>query len=101
MNTSATTLPVLLQCAAAAQIGVAILNLFLVRLMKWEPDLARMSLLVHEVFRVHAWFISVTLGIFGTLTWRFAGEMAGAGNPIGKWLCAGIGAFWAIRTILQ
>ena len=94
-------LQTLLQIAALAQIGVAILNLFLVRLMKWQPDLAKMQLLVREVFQVHAWFISVTLAIFGTLTWRFAAEMALATNPLGKWLCTGIGLFWAIRTVLQ
>ena len=101
MNNLTTTLLISLHCAAAAQIGVAILNLFLVRLMKWQPDLARMSLLVREVFQVHAWFISVTLLIFGTLTWRFAAEMANGGDLIAKWLCAGIGIFWAIRTVLQ
>ena len=95
------TLTHLLQLAAVAQVAVAMLNLFLVRIMKWENDLGRMPLLVREVFQVHAWFISVTLAIFGTLTWRFAGDMAGAGNPLAKWLCAGIGIFWAIRTILQ
>jgi hypothetical protein len=95
------TLPVLLQAAAIAQIAVAVLNLFLVRLMKWEPDLARMSLLVREVFLVHAWFISVTLGIFGVLSWRFAAEMASGADAMGKWLCLGIGIFWAIRTVLQ
>ena len=91
----------LLELAALAQVAVAILNLSLVRLMEWEPDLARMSLLVREVFQVHAWFISVTLAIFGTLTWRFAAEMASGGNPVTQWLCAGIGIFWAIRTVLQ
>src|SRR4051794_33145822 len=77
----------LLQTAAAAQIAVAVLNLFLVRLMKWEADLDHMPLLVREVFRVHAWFISVTLAIFGAVTWRFADEIAHGGNPIGQWLC--------------
>jgi hypothetical protein len=94
-------LQITLECAAAAQISVAILNLFLVRLMKWQPDLARMSLLVREVFQVHAWFISVTLAIFGTLTLRFATEMANGGILVTNWLCAGIGIFWAIRTVLQ
>jgi hypothetical protein len=60
-----------------------------------------MSLLVREVFRVHAWFISVTLAIFGVLTWRFAGDMATGTQAIGQWLCIGIAAFWAIRTVLQ
>ena len=91
----------LLQCVAAFQIGVAILNLFLVRVLKWEEPLRAMPLLVREVFQVHAWFISVSLAIFGTLTWRFAAEMASGANPIGRWLCICIGMFWAIRTVLQ
>ena len=95
------TLTLLLQIVAAGQLAIAVLNLFLVRLMKWEADVARMPLLIREVFRVHAWFISVTLGIFGVLTWRFAGDMANRTNPIGTWLCLGIGIFWAIRTVLQ
>jgi hypothetical protein len=33
------------------------------------------------------------------MTWRFASEMTA--NPIGRWLCAGIGLFWAARAILQ
>jgi hypothetical protein len=94
-------LPHLLQLAAALQLAIATLNLFLVRLLKWQPDVARMPLLLREVFCVHAWFISITLGIFAVLTWRFAREMAGNENPLGQWLAGGIGLFWGIRTILQ
>jgi hypothetical protein len=60
-----------------------------------------MPLLLREVFRVHAWFISVTLTIFAVMTWRFATEMAGRANSVGQWLAAGIGGFWAIRAVLQ
>src|SRR6185369_14152637 len=90
-----------LQAAAALQLGVALLNLFLVPLLKWKEDLARAPLLLREVFQVHAWFISVTLTIFGLITWRFAAELATHANAIGGWLAAGIGIFWAIRTVLQ
>jgi hypothetical protein len=90
-----------LQAVAALQLGVALLNLFLVPLLKWKEDLSRAPLLLREVFQVHAWFISVTLTIFGLLTWRFAGELATHSNAIGVWLAAGIGIFWAIRTVLQ
>ena len=92
---------IFLQAAAALQLSVALLNLFLVPLLKWKEDLARTPLLLREVFQVHAWFISVTLTIFGLLTWRFAGELASHANAIGVWLVAGIGIFWAIRTVLQ
>ena len=101
MNTYSEMFAFLLQVVAAGQLAIAILNLFLVRLMKWKSDVARMPLLIREVFRVHAWFISVTLGIFGVMTWRFADEMSSGTNPIGTWLSVGIGIFWAIRTVLQ
>ncbi len=97
------TLPlsVLLQSAASVQLGIAVLNLFLVPLLKWKEDLSRAPLLLREVFHVHAWFISVTLAIFGVVTWRFAGELGMHSNPMGEWLAAAIGSFWAIRTVLQ
>ena len=79
-----------LYIAAVAQLSVAVLNLFLVRIMKWEEEVARMPQLVREVFHVHAWFITVTLAIFGVVTIRFADELA-----------AGIGIFWLIRWLMQ
>ena len=87
--------------AAAAQLLVAGLNLFLVRIMKWEEVVARMPQLVREVFNVHAWFITITLTIFGVVTIRFAGELAAGTNDLGRWLVAGIGIFWLIRWLMQ
>lgn len=87
--------------AAAGQASIALLNLSLVRLMRWEADLQRMPLLVREVFRVHAWFISITLTIFAALTWRFVGDLAAGTEPIYRWLAAAIGVFWAVRAVLQ
>ena len=91
----------LLEIAAALQLAVAVLNLFLVRLLYWKDDIARMPLLLREVFQVHVWFISITLAIFGVVTWRFAAEMADHADPACQWLAGGIGLFWAIRTMLQ
>jgi hypothetical protein len=90
-----------LHIAAAAQLSVAMLNLFLVRIMKWEKAVARMPQLVREVFQVHAWFISITLVIFGVVTLRFAGELAAGTNDLGRWLAAGIGLFWLVRWVMQ
>jgi hypothetical protein len=94
-------LELLLRLAALAQLGVALLNLFLIRIMKWERDLASAPLLIREVFQIHVYFISITLAIFGALTWRFAGEIATGAQPICVWLAIGIGAFWAIRSLMQ
>ena len=96
-----TNLELFLRLAALAQLGVAVLNLFLVRIMKWERDLVSAPLLIREVFQIHIYFISITLAIFGALTWRFAAEIATAAQPICVWLAIGIGAFWAVRSVMQ
>jgi hypothetical protein len=94
-------LELLLRLAALAQLGVAILNLFLVRIMNWQRDLSSAPLLIREVFQIHIYFISITLAIFGALTWRFAGDIATAANPLCIWLAVGIGCFWSIRSVMQ
>ncbi len=94
-------LAIALQVSAALQLCIATLNLFLVPLLRWQEEIARMPLLLREVFHVHAWFISVTLTLFAVLSWRFAADIAGQGNLLAHWLAAGIGFFWVIRTILQ
>ena len=91
----------LLRIAAFAQFALAILNFFLVRVMKWESNLNRLPLLLNEVFCVHCIFISISLSIFAVLTWRFAGEIAAHANAIAIWLATAIGIFWAIRAIMQ
>ena len=94
-------LPVLLKVCAAAQIAVAVLNLFLVRLLGWRADLDRISLLPRQVFQVHLWFISMTLLIFGVLTWRFVDDFADGTNAVAVWLAGAIALFWGLRTVLQ
>lgn len=95
------TLEIALLLAAIGQFSVAILNFNLPRILRWTDDLARLPLLLREVFYVHAWFISVTLLIFAAVTGRFAGELAAGAEPVYRWLACGIGAFWAVRAMLQ
>jgi hypothetical protein len=92
-------LALFLRIGAAGQFAVAMINLCIPRLMKWDHTLAEMPLLLREVFRVHVWFITITLCIFATVTWRFAAEMMT--NPACRWLAGGIAIFWGIRTLLQ
>src|SRR5437660_5507490 len=102
MNPSnVTLLKLALRAAAITQLTVAILNLFLIRIMKWKPDLDRAPLLIREVFRIHVVFISITLSIFAVLTWRFAHEIAIATTPLATWLAGAIGFFWLVRSVMQ
>ena len=94
-------LRLLLVVAALGQFTIAILNLFLERLLRWKEDIARMPLLIREVFQVHSWFISATLAIFAVLTLRFAPQMASGADALASWLAASIGMFWAVRAVMQ
>lgn len=99
-----TKLPLLelaLRTAALAQLGIALLNFALVRLMKWKPDLDRLPLLIREVFHVHLIFISLTVATFAILTWRFAREMAADSSALAVWLAVAIGVFWGVRAVMQ
>ena len=99
MNTIPSILQTALQVAGAMQLGIAVLNLGLSRILDWEKDLAALPLLIREVFHVHTWFISITLTIFAVMTWRFLDELTT--NPACRWLAAAAGFFWAIRAVLQ
>jgi hypothetical protein len=90
-----------IQLAAAAQLAVGVLNLCLVPMLGWRAELARVDLLVRQVFHVHAWFVSATLGIFAAISFRFADAIAAGDQPALVWLAAGIGGFWGLRTLLQ
>lgn len=94
-------LDLLLRFVALLQLGLAVLSLFLPRILDWKPEMDRMSRLVRDVFEIHSWFIALTLVIWGVLTWRFAPEMAHASTALTRWLCAAIGIFWGIRSVLQ
>ena len=71
-----------LRAAAIVQLAIAITNVFLVRIMRWQADVARMSQLVREVFNVHSFFITFTVAAFAVLTWRFAGEFSSGATPL-------------------
>lgn len=96
-----TILDVSLHLVAAAQVGLAVLSFLLPRIMRWEADIARMPLLLRDVFVIHSWFISLALLIWGVLTWRFATEMARAPTDLSRWLCGAVAVFWGLRCILQ
>jgi hypothetical protein len=90
-----------LKIVALVQLGISVLNLFLIRMMRWKDDMDQMPLLIREVFKVHSWFISLTVLIFSVMTWKFASEMVQGTNLACTWLACLIGAFWLFRTFLQ
>jgi hypothetical protein len=91
----------LLRFVAAGQMALVPLNVVLPRLLKWKPDVDRMSLLVREVFQIHAVFITLTVGIWGVLTWQFAERWVVAPDELSSWLCFALALFWGLRCVMQ
>lgn len=91
----------LLRFVAAGQLAFVPLNVVLPRLLKWKADEDRMSLLVREIFQIHSVFITLTLGIFGVLTWRFAERWVTVPDELSQWLCYSMALFWGSRCVMQ
>jgi hypothetical protein len=91
----------LLRFVAAGQLALVPLNLLLPRLVNWKPDVDRMSLLVREIFQIHAVFITLTVAIWGVLTWRFAERWVTAPDELSSWLCVALAMFWGLRCVMQ
>lgn len=101
MNTIYAHLDSLLCIAAAGQLFIAILGLNIARMLDWREPIARMPVLVREVFQVHTYFIALTCAIFGTLTWRFAADIALPAHEMIRWFAGSVGLFWGIRSVMQ
>ena len=91
----------ILIAAAIGQLMIAVINLRLDRILKWEDELDGLSKLLREVFHVHKWFITITLIIFGAITIRFASDITAGAYEMARWFAAGVGIFWGIRTLIQ
>ena len=91
----------LLRLAAAGQLFIAILGPMIPRLLHWQKAIADMPLLVREVFHIHTFFIGLTCAIFGTLTWRFAADIAQPVHEMMRWFAFAVGLFWGIRCVMQ
>ena len=101
MNLILDHLDVCLRLAAAGQIFIAFLGPMIPKMLGWREAIARMPLLVREVFWVHTWFIGLTCGIFGLITWVFAPDLAHPAHEMMRWFSFAIGLFWAIRCVMQ
>ena len=70
------------------------------RVMKWDTHLAKLPLMLRQMFWVYGVFIVLVIVSFGTLTLMNAPEMA-AGQGVGRGLSVVIAIFWAARLGVQ
>ena len=101
MNIIHDHLDIMLRLAAGGQIFIALLGPMIPWLLEWREPIQRMPLLVREVFWIHTYFIGLTCGIFGIITWVFAADLAHPSHDMMRWFCFAVGLFWSIRCMMQ
>jgi hypothetical protein len=89
-----------LWAAGALQLVIIAANFVLPEKLQCRENLARVSPMIREVFIIHWIYIVLVLGIFTSLSFWFAPELAGA-SRLGRYLSTVIAVFWLLRVPIQ
>jgi hypothetical protein len=65
----------------------------------WKEDLKPLRLINRQMMQVHAFFIALVVFGMGLLCLFSPGELMH--TRLGKWICLGLGVFWAVRLFFQ
>jgi hypothetical protein len=86
--------------AGALQLVIIAANFVVPKKLRCRENLAHVSPMIRTVFVVHWVYIVLVLGIFASLSFWFAPELAGA-SRLGRYLSAAIAVFWLLRVPIQ
>ncbi|MGB2889960.1 MAG: hypothetical protein WBC04_19870 [Candidatus Acidiferrales bacterium] len=86
--------------AGVVQVAIIAANFVLPKKLRCRENLASVSPIIREIFVVHWVYIVFVLGIFASLCFWFAPELAGA-SPLGRFLAAVMAVFWLLRLPVQ
>ena len=89
-----------LWAAGVVQSVIIAANFVVPKKLGCRDDLKRVSPMIRKVFVVHWVYIVLVLGIFASLSFWFAPELAGA-SRLGRYLSASIALFWLLRVPIQ
>lgn len=90
----------LLYAAGALQLVVVAANFVIPGRLDFEGNLAKTSLMVRQIFRVHHVYIVGVLAFFAALCFLFPEELAG-GSGLGRFTTGFIAVFWGLRLPVQ
>jgi len=86
--------------AGVVHVGIIAANIPLPGRLRVRERLAGVPRFIRQIFYVHWIYIVIVLGLFATLCFGFAGDLAG-GSALGRFLSAFIAGFWLLRIVLQ
>lgn len=85
-------------------IGTVLMILSLVHVIfpkyfHWSEELKSLSLINRQMFKVHTFFIALTVFLMGLLCVTGGDDLIH--TRLGKMICLGLGVFWLIRLCFQ
>ena len=86
--------------AGAVQLVIIVANFILPKKLRCRENLSRVSPMIRDVFVIHWIYIVFVLGIFASLCFWFAPELAGA-SRLGRFLSTVMAVFWLFRVPIQ
>jgi hypothetical protein len=89
-----------IQMAGLVQLVIAAANLVIPRILEYRENIGRMSLMVRQIFIVHAAYIVAVLVFQGVLCWLYAADLA-SGRGMGQFVSAYLAVFWLVRVGIQ
>lgn len=96
----ALTLAHLIFAAGAAQLCVLIASALVPLRLDWKRELACLSTLHRQMYRVYGGYVVLSIIAFGVISLLNAPALA-AGTALARSVCGYIAIFWAIRLCLQ
>lgn len=86
--------------AGFVHVGIILANIPLPGRLRVRERLSNVPRFVRQIFYVHWIYIVIVLGLFASLCFGFARDLAG-GSALGRFLSAFMAAFWLLRIVLQ
>jgi hypothetical protein len=86
--------------AGFVHVGIILANIPLPGRLRVRERLSGLPQFVRQIFYVHWVYIVIVLGLFASLCFGFARDLAG-GSALGRFLSGFMAAFWLLRIALQ
>ncbi len=78
---------------------LSFLHYFVPGYLDWKKDLAPISLMNRQMMKTHMIFIAIVVFAIGLLCVSSTNDLLT--TPLGKRICLGLSAFWALRLFFQ
>jgi len=88
-----------LKIIGTAFIALALVHIIFPKYFNWKEELAKLSLVNREIFKVHTFFIALTVFLMGLLCTFYSTEIIQ--TKLGKAISLGLLIFWGLRLLTQ